>query len=211
MRWKNGLPVMADVLAPRRHGKAELEKFVVRECDFRARFYDHMQIGEEYALLTVNGEVMMSDTPMERESNQMILEKAHGHVLIGGLGLGMVPLALQEKPEVKRITVIEKNMDVLNLVGSQLYLGGHLDGKIEIIHDDVFAYPGYGGLKYNTIYMDIWPNYGKHLKPEMEELRKKYTPMLHPKDPDAWFGCWQEEVAFGNEHDSGEEEKYYFG
>ena len=33
---------------------------------------------------------------------------AHGDMLIGGLGIGMIILAIQDNPEVKSITVIEK-------------------------------------------------------------------------------------------------------
>ena len=71
IHWKNNFPAMADILVPSRYGKASLEKYRVDECDFRARFYDHMKIGEEYMVLKVNEQLMMSDTPMERESNQI--------------------------------------------------------------------------------------------------------------------------------------------
>ena len=96
IRWKNGFPIMADILSPSKHGKACLEKYRVDACDFRARFYDHMDVGEEYMVLSVNEQLMMSDTPMERESNQKILDMAYGDVLIGGLGLGMILFALQQ-------------------------------------------------------------------------------------------------------------------
>ncbi|MCX7015855.1 MAG: hypothetical protein NTW86_25425 [Candidatus Sumerlaeota bacterium] len=41
-------------------------------------------------LLTVGEEVMRSDTKMERDSNHAVVERAHGDVLVAGLGIGMI-------------------------------------------------------------------------------------------------------------------------
>ncbi len=201
-----GFPDMASILRPQKVGKAEIKYYEVHDHDFRAIFHDGMIPGETYAQLFVGGQLMMSDTPMERESNQEILEKAHGHVLIGGLGLGMVLLALQEKPEVERITIVETNPDVLKLICDQLT--GYFSNKVQVVQDDAFTFSGYG-WKFNTIYMDIWPDYGEHLKSQMNVLREKYVPMLDINDQEAWFGCWQENVAFSQEDEEAEE--YYFG
>ena len=200
---------MADILRPQKVGKAEIRYYEVHEHDFRAIFRDGMIPGETYTSLFIDNQLYMSDTPMERESNKTILHKAHGHVLIGGLGLGMVPLALQEKPEVRRITIVEKSPDVLKLVCDQLT--GHFSNKVQVVQDDVFTFSSYG-WKFNTIYMDIWPDYGDHLKSQMNELREKYTPMLDTNDPDAWFGCWQEDTCFMPfDIEEAETEKHYFG
>ena len=209
VRWKNGFPIMADILNPSKHGKACLEKYRVNACDFRARFYDHMEVGEEYMVLKVDEQLMMSDTPMERESNQKILDMAYGDVLIGGLGLGMILFALQQNPGVKSIRVIEQSADVIELVGKQI---AHLLDvslpAVHIVQGDVFDYPAaHPTERYDTIYMDIWPYYGHGMQDDMIKLKQAYTPLLKK---DGWFGCWQEDIAFGAEY-SMENESYYFG
>mgnify|MGYP000786328328 FL=1 len=42
----------------------------------------------------------MSDTPMEKETNRDFVHNAHGNVLIGGLGIGLIILAIQNKEDV---------------------------------------------------------------------------------------------------------------
>lgn len=208
IHWKNNFPVMADILTPSRYGKASLEKYKVDECDFRARFYDHMEVGEEYMILKVDEQLMMSDTPMERESNQEILN-AYGDVLIGGLGLGMIPFALQRNPSVKSICIIEKESDVIELVGKQIIELLNISvPHVHIIQDDVFDYPAtHAAERYDTIYMDIWPYYGHGMQDDMTRLKQAYAPLLKEN---GWFSCWQQDVAFGPEYQI-EKEHYYFG
>ena len=46
-----------------------------------------------------NQNIIMSDTPMEMETNYDFVEAASGNVLIGGLGLGLIVMAIQSKKE----------------------------------------------------------------------------------------------------------------
>ena len=64
-----------------------------------------------YTNLYVDGSIMMSDTPMEQGTNLEFIRKAHGDVLIGGLGIGLILYNLREKVDkgiVTSITVMEK-------------------------------------------------------------------------------------------------------
>src|SRR3954469_21638435 len=61
----------------------------------------------EYTRLWCDGEVIMSDTPAEMREHLPIVRAARGHVLINGLGLGMVVAACLNKPEVEHVTVVE--------------------------------------------------------------------------------------------------------
>lgn len=44
----------------------------------------------KYVKLIIAGELVMSDTPYEMNTNQKFVDKAHGNVLIGGLGIGLL-------------------------------------------------------------------------------------------------------------------------
>jgi len=130
-------------------------------------------------------EIVMSDTAMERQTNSEFLRKANGHVLIGGLGIGMILLAAQEKPEVQTITVIEKYQEVIDLLMPTL----PINNKVKIINDDIFTWKP--TQKYDTIYMDIWNNITSDCWPEHTKLARKYGHYLNRDNPKYWYGSWR--------------------
>jgi spermidine synthase len=80
--------------------------------------------------------VVMPDTFMERKSNREFYQHAKGDVLIGGLGLGMVLLAVQDKPEVHLATVVEIEQEIIDLVLPQL----PLNSKVNVVQGDIFRF-----------------------------------------------------------------------
>ena len=129
----------------------------------------------------------MSDTDMEKRTNAAFIRNSHGKVLIGGLGIGLIILAIQDKEEVEQIIVVEKNKEVIDLVGSQL----PLNSKVAIVNDDVFEYKP--DLKYNTIYMDIWNYINEDVyREEMKPLINRYRKYLVPQseDENRYIDCW---------------------
>lgn len=137
-----------------------------------------------YAQLLVNGGIMMSDTQMEQRSNREVVWRAHGHVLIAGLGLGMILGPICAKPEVTRVTVIEMNPDVIRLVGPTVPLG------VQVIQADIFDWKPEKGQKFDTLYWDIWPQITTDNLPEMVRLNRKFA---KAKNPGAWMGAWMQE------------------
>lgn len=149
-----------------------------------------------YVRLINRGECVMSDTPMEKDTNRDFVRNAHGNVLIGGLGIGLIILAIQDKEDVKQITVVEKNREVIELVGKQL----PLNSKVNIVNDDVFEYKPL--IKYNTIYMDIWNYinediYNKQMKPLINRYRKYLVPKV--EDENRYIDCWCKRQAKNGE------------
>lgn len=102
--------------------------------------------------------VWMSLTPMEVMSQKPGLEKAFGNVLIGGLGMGWLTHRILEKPEVKSVTQIELDLDILRFFG--IPLEEMFPGKIDLIHDDFWGFLNQHDMNlYDTILVDIWPKY----------------------------------------------------
>ena len=134
----------------------------------------------------------MSNTHMERWTNMNFCDYAHGDVLIGGLGIGLIILAIQDNPEVHSITVIEKNQEVIDMVATQL----PLNEKVKIIQADVFLWKPQRGVQYDTIYMDIWPWLDSHTyQEEMLPLKRKFAHYLkihppHSRDFSRELGGW---------------------
>lgn len=184
---------MTEVLKDGKVGNFELTQFEIGVNDMYAIL--HCIPSGKFVRLTHKGSVVMSNTDMEKRTNSSFVIKAHGNVLIGGLGIGLILLAIQDKEEVKQITVVEKNMEVIELVGNQL----PLNSKVHIVHDDVFEYKPL--FKYNTIYMDIWNYINSNIyQKEMKPLISRYMRYLVPKseDENRYIDCWCKYQAKNN-------------
>lgn len=184
---------MAEILKEGKVGNYSLEKFTITDKDFMAHYKMGISNGN-YIRLRHKGECVMSDTDMEKRTNYSFCRKAHGDILIGGLGLGLIVLAIQENPKVSHIAIIEKAPEVIELVGNQL----PLNGKVEIINADVFDWKPSKGKKYNCIYMDIWNWINSDIyKKEMIPLTRRFCHYLVSKDidPERFMDCWAKRQA----------------
>jgi spermidine synthase len=187
---------MIEKMPEGKFGSAQIKHFTTTQeqstfCKLRAllnhRATEFISPGK-YARLLVHGGVMMTDTDMERATNLELIRQAKGHVLVGGLGLGMVVFALlAKKPKIHSLTVLEYNPDVMELVCRHL----PKDPRLSVIDADGFTWKRRRlDPKFNTIYMDIWPNVGGNYGSKVAQLREHYQPMLSPK---GWMGDWQTE------------------
>ena len=136
-----------------------------------------------YCVLEVDGWLVMSDTWMERFTNQRIIEKATGDVLIAGLGIGLILTLLEEKDGVKSITVVEKSKDVIDLVAPY-----YNNLTIDIVNADIFEWEP--TVKFDTIYFDIWPDISGDHYEETKTLHKKYRRSLNRSNPDHFMQSW---------------------
>ena len=176
---------MTEILKDGKAGDFELTHFEIEKNDLYAILHG-IPCGK-FIKLTHRGEVVMSDTAMEKRTNRDFVVKAHGNVLIGGLGIGLILLAIQDKEDIEQITVVEKNKEVIELVGNQL----PLNSKVNIVNDDVFEYKPL--FKYNTIYMDIWNYINENIyNDQMKPLISRYRRYLVPKseDENRYIDCW---------------------
>lgn len=146
----------------------------------------------EYVRLFINGELMMSDTPMERRTNVEFVVNANGHVLIAGLGLGMIVNALREKikdGDVTQITIIEKEQDVVDMIRPFLH-EIEKECQINYITADILEYKPEKGSKFDSIYFDIWPDISPENLPEIAKLHMRFRNYLNRANPNKWMGSW---------------------
>ncbi len=132
-------------------------------------------------------EVVMSDSWMEQHTNINFIRNANGHVLIAGLGLGMILLAIQDKPEVESITVVEINQSVIDLVLP--ILQKHLNGKITVICSDIHTF--IPEKKFDVIYCDIWNDISGDNWDEMILLTKKFKYEVNRSNKDSFLDHWR--------------------
>lgn len=185
---------MAALLVDAQQGSHKIEHFIIDKNNLRA-VLEGIPSGE-YVSLTYNGRCIMSNTPMECRTNAHFVTWAHGDVLIGGLGMGMIVVSIQDKPDVKSITIVEKCQDVISLMENQPNI--KFSDKVKIICGDVFAWKPPKGQKFDCIYMDIWPYINEDVyREEMVPLKRKYAHYLKPKgeSPDRFNTCWAEWYA----------------
>ncbi|APQ78869.1 TPA: hypothetical protein LA742_003542 [Clostridium botulinum] len=171
-----------------------INKFTISKNNIRAMLEGIPQ--GEYVTLTYKGEVVMSNTPMEKRTNAYFVQHAHGDILIAGLGIGLIVLAIQNKKEVKSITVIEKSSDVIDLVAKQL----PLNSKVKIINADIFKWKCEKN-KYDVIYLDIWNYINSDVyEKEMKPLKERCKDYLKSKSesPSRFIKCWAEYEAKNN-------------
>ena len=184
---------MIRVLPPSTVGAASIVHHTVTKLESTMSAFHPGQFCPEgtYAVLKVNGQVWMSDTRMERISNYAVLHEARGDVFIAGLGIGMILLPLLRKPEVKSVTVMEINRDVIQLVEPHIRKAARRSArKLKIYEGDALILMPDEGHRFDTVSFDIWPDTCGDYWEQIKMLRRWYRKRLRPG---AWMGAWKQD------------------
>jgi len=182
---------MSRVLEEAKVGNFSLEKTIIQKGTI-LRLYNRrggrIIMGKyvfDYPLVVLKegSGIWMSDAQLEVESAMGAAEAAKGQVLIGGLGIGLLPTLIKDK--VTHITIIEKYKEVIDLVFHQLDTR-----RMSIIQGDIFEYLDQTEKKYDLIHIDVWPDLYAPFT-EIEKAREKANRRLNPGGV-VW--CWLQEL-----------------
>lgn len=138
--------------------------------------------------------VFMTDLYDEWFTQKIAIDQAcrlGGHVLISGLGLGVIVESIFRAPAspVERITLLELSPDVIQLIAPHLL--ERYAGRLDIIQADVFTWKPPEGARYSVVWHDIWPNpQAPEVVPEMDDLERRYRPYCQ------WHGSWPQEWSW---------------
>jgi hypothetical protein len=102
----------------------------------------------------------MSIVPMEIESQAIGIAAARGHTVVAGLGMGWCAANVALNPAVERVTVIERDGDIIALVaalGIFDQLPDWARNKLEIVHGDALAWRP--GARVDSLQADIWARF----------------------------------------------------
>ena len=126
-----------------------------------------------YLALTEGNNIWMSLNPNEIETMKPFINKAKGDILVLGLGMGYVPFMMALKKEVKSITIIEKDLEIIGLFNSLIYPNFKNKEKIKIIEDDAINYTK-KNHHYDYIFADLWhsPEDGLSLFVQLKRIDK---------------------------------------
>ena len=108
-----------------------------------------------FHLLYHKGRLLTSDQPIEIYQQYLSFNRAHGDVLVGGLGLGMAACLIHDLGGVRSVTVVEKEKEIIELIQPQI----HPD--IEVIHADLYDFLKSPPRIYDFAYHDIWYGCGE--------------------------------------------------
>jgi hypothetical protein len=192
---------MVNILPEGEHGEAKLThveilgddaSFHNMRCDFQPGGHQYRVEPGKYVNLAVGTTMVMSDTQHEQRSCLDIVHEAKGDVLIAGLGLGMILVPILAKPEVTSVTVIEKSADVIALVAPHIHrLHGHGHGSpdLQILEGDIFEWRPPRGLKYDTIWFDIWSDVCTDALPEIAKLHQAFKHYKRSKN--SFMSSWK--------------------
>ncbi len=130
----------------------------------------------------------MTLTPVDLDTCEEAIEKAHGKVITFGLGLGYYAYMVSMKPSVKSITVVEKSPDVIDLFKQEILAQFENSDKLKIINADAFEYAEKHMPKegFDYAFVDTWRDASDGL-PMYERMKK-----LEHLSPNTEFSYWIE-------------------
>lgn len=134
-----------------------------------------------YVRLLIGPELFMSDTLMEHASSLEAVENAAGDVLVAGLGLGVALLPLLASEAVSSVSVLELNQSVIDLVVPRL----PNREKLSVFQGDARTWLPEPGTRFQTIFVDIWPDISRNNLAEMDAIETRLRPYS-----DGWIGSW---------------------
>jgi hypothetical protein len=106
--------------------------------------------------LTIDGKTWMVDDPPHWWAMEEHAQFYRGHVLVAGLGLGLIVHTLAANPNVSKITVVEREKDVIDLVSPYI-------PAVEIEYGDFWEWDG---PTPDGVFFDLLVGNGRELVPD---------------------------------------------
>jgi hypothetical protein len=144
----------------------------------------HVTPGEYTKLMFKNRDVVMSDTQAEIQDHLEFIDRAHGRVLINGLGLGVSLRAILMKHQggcVEHVDVVEIEQDVIDLIGPHFAD----DSRVTIHQADAYTVTWPRNTRWHVAWHDIWPSIDPDELAQHTRLLRKYSQRVN------WQGCWK--------------------
>ena len=171
------------LIPPGRHPSGyRVERAVLREAEVFGRRYRLAVPFEARLLFAPDGTLWMSNTPQEHMMMANNARRTHGHVLVGGLGLGVYPqyAALGAVGAATRFTIIERSAVVREIVAPTLEaaLTVPLETHLGDVAEWLSAPPS---QRYDTIFLDTWDTLDAANLPAINRLRDLALRHLTPR------------------------------
>lgn len=149
-----------------------IERRLLREVEIFGRRYRLSEPFDCRLLFDREGRLWMSSTPQEHIMMYNNGRRSCGHVLVGGLGLGLYPqyAVTGAAGEATRFTVVERDPAVRDMVAPTL--SAALSAPLDVRVGDIEAtLAGPVADRYDTIFLDTWDTLDANHLPYINRLR----------------------------------------
>lgn len=142
----------------------------------------------EFPAVLEDGNEWMTLTPVDLDTSDDAIDRAHGKVVTFGLGLGYYTFMVSEKENVDSITVVEKSVDVISLFNEYVLPQFSHPEKVRIVNADAFEYAEriMPGERFDVAFVDTWRD-ASDGAPMYEKMKR-----LEHLSPDTEFIYWIE-------------------
>ena len=118
---------------------------------------------------------IMQDTEQEYGEHDWLASRMSGHVLLAGLGIGMIHIPLLASSDVTSVTVVEKEQDVIDLVWDDCAK----DSGFTLVCDDIHTWDpdasdGLPTTSWDVGWFDTWLTHEESLDSYMNRINQKY-------------------------------------
>lgn len=175
------------------------EAFIYKDYAMEPHFREMPNIGffdEEfqYPVVLEDDREWMAIKPSEIETSQAAIDSAEGNVITFGLGLGYFAYMASLKHQVKSITVVERNYQVVQLFEQYILSQFQHKEKIKIVTADAFEYAEkvMPQENFDFAFVDLWHDVSDGL--DMYFKMKK----LEKYNPKTRFLYWIEDSILSN-------------
>lgn len=143
--------------------------------------------GFSFPAVLEDGNEWMTITPVDVDTCENEIKKAHGKVVTFGLGLGYFAYMVSEKEDVDSITVVEKSENVIRLFKKHILPCFKKKEKLRIVNADAFEYAEKEMPRENFDYafVDTWRDASDGLP--MYEKMKKLEHLSKNTEFDYWI------------------------
>ena len=137
------------------------EGFLYKDISNLSNHIEQTSIGyfdEEYKYIALssNDDIWMLITPHEINTMKEAVNKAYGNVITFGLGLGYFAYMCSIKDNVKSVTIIEKDKNIIELFNKHILPQFKHKDKIIIIESDAIEYLKRKSFDYDYAFVDLW-------------------------------------------------------
>jgi hypothetical protein len=142
----------------------------------------------EFPAVLEDGNEWMTLTPVDLDTSDEAIERAHGRVVTFGLGLGYYTYMVSCKDNVESITVVEKSEDVIALFKEYILPQFSHPEKVRVVCADAFEYAEQvmPSEHFDVAFVDTWRD-ASDGAPMYERMKR-----LEHLSPDTEFLYWIE-------------------
>lgn len=109
-----------------------------------------------FPAVSKNNVIWMSIIPNEIETMKKSINEVKGNVLVYGLGLGYYPFMIGLKDNVKKITIIEKDLKIIKLFKEYILPQFPNKEKINIVNHDAFEFEKKLNHGFDYAFVDLY-------------------------------------------------------